>query len=64
MGDGYREKKIPTLFVRIFDNHRVVGITPEVVSGMEWVLTGKGKATVKIDGSCCMVKDGELYRRY
>lgn len=27
-------------------------------------MAGDGKATVKIDGSCCMVKDGELYRRY
>lgn len=57
-------KKIPTLFVRVFTNHRVVGITPEVTTGMEWVLAGEGQATVKIDGSCCMVKDSELYRRY
>ena len=57
-------KKIPTLFVRTFENHRVSSITPTVTPGMEWVLSGEGEATVKIDGSCCMVKDGELYRRY
>ena len=57
-------KKIPTLFVRVFNNHRVVDITPEVTPGLEWVLSGEGKATVKIDGSCCLIKNGELYRRY
>ena len=57
-------KKIPTLFVRVFNNHRVVDITPEVTPGLEWVLAGEGKATVKIDGSCCLIKNGELYRRY
>ena len=46
-------KKIPTLFERQFDNHKVVGITPNVHEGMEWVLRGEGVATEKIDGSCC-----------
>lgn len=31
---------------------------------MEWVLDGEGVATVKIDGSCCAVINGEFYRRY
>ena len=57
-------KKIPTLFERIYENHRVVGITPNVTPGMEWVLAGEGTATVKIDGSCCAVIGGRLYRRY
>ena len=26
-------KKIPTLFTRKFENHKVVGITPEVTEG-------------------------------
>lgn len=43
-------KKIPTLFERIFENHKKVGILPNVTSGMEWVLEGKGIATVKYDG--------------
>lgn len=55
-------KKIPTLFERIYENHRVVGITPNVTPGMEWVLAGEGTATVKIDGSCCAVIGGRLYR--
>lgn len=31
---------------------------------MEWVINGEGIATVKIDGSCCAIINGELYRRY
>jgi hypothetical protein len=57
-------KKIPTLFKREFENHRVVKVLPEVTNGFEWVLAGDGVATVKYDGSCAMVKDGKLYKRY
>ena len=57
-------KKIPTLFERIYENHKVVGITPKITQGMEWVLEGEGKATIKIDGSCCAIIDGEFYKRY
>ena len=31
---------------------------------MEWVLEGKGQATVKVDGSCCAIINGEFYKRY
>lgn len=57
-------KKIPTLFEREFQNHKVVGITEKVTPGMEWVLEGKGIATEKIDGACCAIIDGEFYKRY
>lgn len=57
-------KKIPTLFERTFENHKVVGITDKVHEGMEWVLHGEGIATVKYDGSCCALFDGEFYKRY
>lgn len=57
-------KKIPTLFERIYKNHRVVQTTPNVTPGMEWVLDGGGDATVKIDGSCCAIIGGEFYIRY
>lgn len=57
-------KKIPTLFERTFENHKVTGITDKVTPGFEWVLAGEGTATVKIDGSCCAVINGELYKRY
>lgn len=57
-------KKIPTLFERVFENHKKVGILPNVTPGLEWVLEGKGTATVKYDGSCCAIINGELYKRY
>ena len=57
-------KKIPTLFVREFENHRVVKVLPQVTDGFEWVLNGEGDATVKWDGSCCAVIGGKFYVRY
>lgn len=57
-------KKIPTLFERVYENHKVVDITDKVTPGMEWVLENKGQATIKWDGSCCAIIDGELYKRY
>lgn len=57
-------KKIPTLFERVFEDHRVVDILPNVTPGMEWVLKGEGDATVKWDGECCAAINGEFYRRY
>ena len=57
-------KKIPTLFERVYENHKIVDILPNVTKGMEWVLEGKGIATLKIDGSCCAIINGEFYKRY
>lgn len=57
-------KKIPTLFEREYENHKVIGITDKVYPGMEWVLDGDGVATEKIDGSCCAWCDGVFYKRY
>lgn len=57
-------KKIPTLFERVFDNHKVVDVTEKVTPGMEWVLKGEGTATLKIDGACCAIIEGEFYKRY
>lgn len=57
-------EKIPTLFEREFKDHNVIKILPKVHPGMEWVLKGEGVATVKYDGSCCAIIDGEYYKRY
>lgn len=57
-------KKIPTLFERVFENHKIVDVLPNVTPGCEWVLEGRGKATIKFDGSCCAIINGELYKRY
>lgn len=57
-------KKIPTLFERVYENHKIVDIKPNVTEGMEWVLEGEGIATIKKDGSCCAIINGEFYKRY
>ena len=56
-------KKIPTLFERIYENHKIVGITDKITPGCEEAFEN-GIATVKIDGSCCAVINGEFYKRY
>lgn len=38
--------------------------TQEVNKGVQWVIEGKGIATLKVDGSACMIRGGELYKRY
>lgn len=50
-------RKIPTLYVRDFDNDPRY-VTRAVTPGCEWVLKGEGQATRKYDGTCCMW-DGE-----
>ena len=57
-------KKIPTLFERVFENHKMKKVLPNVTNGMDWVLNGEGVATVKYDGAACAIIDGELYKRY
>lgn len=56
-------KKIPTLYIRDFENNPRL-VTEEVTPGCEWVISGEGKATTKLDGTACLVKDGKLYKRY
>lgn len=56
-------KKIPTLFVRDYSRQPAI-VTPEVTPGCEWVINGEGVATYKYDGTCCMVRDGKIFKRY
>lgn len=56
-------KKIPTLFKRVFENHKIVDITDEITPGCEEAFLN-GIATVKWDGACCAIIDGEFYKRY
>lgn len=55
-------QKIPTLFERDWAGDRS-RVTPQVHAGCEWVINGEGVATRKLDGTCCLVRDGKLYRR-
>ena len=56
-------KKIPTLFKRVYENHKVVDILDEITPGCEKAFK-EGIATVKIDGSCCAIIDGVFYKRF
>lgn len=55
-------KKIPTLFVRDPETHKVID---EVAPGCEWVLRygSKAVATRKWDGTCVLIRDGIMYKR-
>ena len=55
-------KKIISLFVRDTEKPRYV--THAVTPGAEWVMLGEGVPTRKFDGTCCMVKEGQLFKRY
>lgn len=55
-------RKIISLFQRNYEGDHLV--RDEVVPGAEWVLAGEGVATGKLDGTCCLVRDGCLYRRH
>lgn len=56
-------KKIPTLFTRVFENRRIVDILPDITPGCEEAFKN-GVATIKIDGSCCAIINGEYYKRF
>jgi len=55
-------KKIPTIFERDWngDRSRVLDKPHEDCA---WVFAGEGIATRKIDGTCCMVRGGVLFKR-
>lgn len=54
-------KKIISLYARNYDGDHMV--RDEIVTGAEWVISGEGIATLKHDGTSCMVRDGKLYKR-
>jgi hypothetical protein len=56
-------EKIPTIFERDWDGDRS-RVLDQVTPGCEWVFAGEGVATRKLDGTCCMIRDGVLYKRH
>lgn len=54
-------KKITTIFKRDLEN--LSKILDEINPAAQWVFNGEGIATRKYDGTCCLVKDGILYKR-
>lgn len=57
-------KKIPTLFVRTFEGHKITSVQPIFTSAQCEAAFKDGLATVKIDGACCAIINGQLYKRY
>lgn len=58
-------KKIPTMFVRTFDGHKIIGVDNELLDpSFQCILDGEGIATIKYDGACCAVIDGKFYKRF
>lgn len=55
-------EKVITLFKR--DHEGTGRVYNEIVEGAEWVMAGEGRATEKIDGTACLIRDGKLYKRY
>lgn len=56
-------RKIPTLFIRDPATN-LRHVSRDVHPDCQWVLDGEGIATVKWDGTCCLVRDGKLYKRH
>lgn len=57
-------KKIPTLFERKYENHKVVGITSNFTNEECKKALFEGIPTLKVDGSCCAIINGNFYKRY
>ena len=56
-------KKIPTLQVREFEKHKIKSIDTKPIPEMAWVEKGEGIATVKMDGACASIINGEFYKQ-
>ena len=55
-------KKMISLFKRDWTNKKCPAYN-EIEDGAEWVIRGEGIATQKHDGTCCLIKNGILYKR-
>lgn len=55
-------EKIISLFKRNYESDRLV--RDELTEGAEWVVNNEGIATRKYDGTCCLIRDGKLFKRY
>jgi hypothetical protein len=55
-------KKIPTIFERDWDGDRSL-VVPTAHSDCRWVFDGEGIATQKLDGTCCLIRGGKLFKR-
>ena len=54
-------KKIPTIFLRDHENRGKLTSSPN--PECDWVFADEGRPTMKLDGTCCLVEDGKLFKR-
>jgi len=54
-------KKIPTIFER--DPHDLSRVHDVINPWCQWVFDGEGVSTRKWDGTCCLIREGSLYKR-
>lgn len=57
-------KKIPTVFKREFEGHKITAISPEFTSSEVKDAFINGTATIKFDGACCAILNGVMYKRF
>lgn len=59
-------KKIISLFQRDYERDYEGSrlVFNELVTGAEWVANGEGIATIKYDGTCCLISGRKFYKRY
>lgn len=55
-------KKIPTIFERDWNGDRS-RVIDKMHPDCEWVFAGEGVATRKLDGTCCLIRGGKLFKR-
>ena len=57
-------KKIPTMYERIFENHKVIGTVEKFTDPSFENILKNGIPTIKYDGAACAIIDGKFYKRY
>lgn len=57
-------KKIPTAFKRVFEGNKITAVLPEYTNEECKNAVENGIPTIKMDGSCCAIIGGKLYKRY
>lgn len=55
-------KKIPSIFIRDWNGDKNL-VTREINPDCDWVFRAEGIASIKMDGTCCMVRAGKLFKR-
>lgn len=57
-------KKTPRVFEISWSANNTPTHSGQFLPGSEWVGAGEGVATVKLDGTACLVEGGQLFARY